>query len=184
MKRSHSSIACLIPQLRVFERSHDMLNTYISICTRPMTTKHVNMGAHSDRFPPIDSHNSLNSLNMCSREVTWQIKNIYVRNQNAYGQKTYQRSDIIHRAPTTKFPCPLNEITHIISPPAKKPINTKLCKVLTYIERIPLLKPHDTWITWPTRAHMKISKILMSTITRIMTSKTGRMLTYASRFSM
>ena len=71
-----------------------------------MTTKHVKMVAYSDRFPPIDSHNS---LNMCSREVTWQIKNIYLHNQNAYGQKTYQRSDITHRASTNKFLRPLND---------------------------------------------------------------------------
>ena len=47
-----------------------------------MAMKHGKMMAHSDRFPPINSHNS---LNMYSREVTWQIKNIYLHNQNAYG---------------------------------------------------------------------------------------------------
>ena len=30
---------------------------------------------------------------MCSREVTWQNKKIYFHDHNAYGHKTYQRSD-------------------------------------------------------------------------------------------
>ena len=39
-----------------------------------MDTKQGKMVAHRPRRPPIDSHNS---FNMCSREVTGQIKNIY-----------------------------------------------------------------------------------------------------------
>ena len=47
--------------------------------------------------PPL---NSYNTLNMCSREVTWQVKNIitfYYR--NAYDCKYYQGGDILQVAP-------------------------------------------------------------------------------------
>ena len=60
-------------------------------------------------------------------------------------------------------------------------MNTKLGKVQTYSERPPSLKPHDPLITWPTRGYVTISKIY--TVARVMTSKPGRVLTFASRFS-
>ena len=127
---------------------------YISNCTRPMATKHSKMVVtYRDGLPAINSHNP---LNMDSREVMWQIKNIYLHHHNSYGHKTYQYNDITQGAPSHKFAWPLsvmimwshvtNEI-HIST--CRRPINTKLGKVLTYSERLPSLKPHDPLITRP-----------------------------------
>ena len=53
-------------------------------------------------------------------------------------------------------------------------MDTKLRKVVTDSETLPSLKPHDLLITW----HLKISKIYISTITRVIVSTPDRMLTY------
>ena len=72
-----------------------------------MAIKHGKMVTHCDVLPTINSHNP---LNMCSREVTSQIKNISPPSPNAYGYKTYQRNDITQRVPTHKVACPLNKV--------------------------------------------------------------------------
>ena len=56
-----------------------------------------------------------------------------------------------------------------------KPMDTKLGKVLTYCERLPLLKPHDPFIRCPTSSHM--------TIWEIMATKLGGLLTSGISFS-
>lgn len=71
---------------------------------------------------------------------------------------------------------------YIISPPAR-PMNTKLGKLLTCTERLPFLEPHDSLIKWATWGQVTISKIYISTITWVMVSKPGRVLTHASGFS-
>ena len=71
---------------------------------------------------------------------------------------------------------------YIISPPAR-PMNTKLGKLLTCTERLPSLEPHDSLIKWTTWGQVTISKIYISTITWVMVSKPGRVLTHASGFS-
>ena len=52
MKRSHS-LCYLISQSRGIVRSRDMLNTYISTCTRPMATKHGKLVTRRDGLPRI-----------------------------------------------------------------------------------------------------------------------------------
>ena len=82
---------------------------------------------------------------MCWREATWQII-------NAYGHKTYQGSDILQGAPIHKFASPLNEVImrgHVtnrihFTSISKRPMDIELGKVLTYSERLPSLKPHDS----------------------------------------
>ena len=59
----------------------------------------------------------------------------------------------------------------------QKPMDTKLGQVLTYNDRLLPLKPHDPLITWLARSHVIISKIYISTFTKLMASKLGRVLT-------
>ena len=60
---------------------------------------------------------------------------------------------------------------------------TKLWKLLTYNEIFPLLKADDTSITWPTRGHVVIWKIYISSFIRLMATKLGKVLTLRRRFS-
>ena len=75
----------------------------------------------------------------------------------------------------------INEI-HCMSI-CKRPMYTKLCQVLTYFERLTPLKPHDPFIAWPTWGHVTIWKIYVSTLTRLMATKLGMLLTSVRRFS-
>ena len=50
-----------------------MINTFISICTRPTAAKHGKLVTHREGLPLIN----LNSpLNMCSREIIGKFKSI------------------------------------------------------------------------------------------------------------
>ena len=64
------------------------------------------------------------------------------------------------------------------------PIDTKLNKTTTYCGRLPPLKQHDPLIMWPTRGHMAIWKIYISTFTIIMPTNLCRVLTSERNFSM
>ena len=52
------------------------------------------------------------------------------------------------------------------------------------LERLLLLKPHNTLITGSTRGHTTISKIVISLFTKFMATKLGMMLTSQRKFSM
>ena len=75
-----------------------------------------------------------------------------------------------------------NQIRNIFS--CRKPMDTKQGKVLTYSKRFPPLMPHDHLITWPIWSHLTIRRIYVSTITRLMASKLGRMQAYGKRLRM
>ena len=62
-------------------------------------------------------------------------------------------------------------------------MSTKLTKVPTYSERLPSSRSYDTLITWPTWSQLTVPEIYIFTITRVMASRPGRVLTYASSFS-
>ena len=62
-------------------------------------------------------------------------------------------------------------------------MNTKLSKAPTYSEGLPSLKSYDTLIRRPTWSQLTVPEIYIFAITRVMTSKPGRVLTYVSRFS-
>ena len=136
------------------------------------------MVAHHDWLLPIDSHNP---LNMCSWEVMSEI--LFIYHHNAYGRKTYQCSVVTQGTPTHTFICPFNEVimwghmtnwVHYIST-SRGTMNTKLGKVLTYSERQPFFKatwPFDHVTNVGSSDNLKIPKLL------------GRVLTYASRFSL
>ena len=74
-------------------------------CYRPVTTNCSKMLTHYKGIPPV---NSYNSLSMCLREVTWQIKSISPHH-SAYCHKAYQDGDIMQWVPT-QFAWPLNEV--------------------------------------------------------------------------
>ena len=65
------------------------------------------MVTQRDALPPINSHNP---LNMCLREVTRQIKALYLHHRSTYGHKIAQRSDKIEGVPTHKFTCSLSKV--------------------------------------------------------------------------
>ena len=65
----------------------------------------------------------------------------------------------------------------------RRPMDTKLGKLLTCSERIPSLRQHDSLITWPT-CHVIILKIYSFTNARLIANKPGRVVTYGKRFNM
>lgn len=62
-------------------------------------------------------------------------------------------------------------------------MDTKLGKVLNDSERLSSLKQHYLLIPWPTRFCDNFKKSYISTITRCMGSKSGKVLTYCRKFS-
>ena len=66
----------------------------------------------------------------------------------------------------------------------RRPMDTKLDQVLTYSERPQTLKLHDHLIMWPVLGHAIIWKVYNATLTKLMTIKPNRVLTYGKRFSM
>ena len=62
-------------------------------------------------------------------------------------------------------------------------MNTKLGKVLNDSERLSSLKLHYPLIPWPTWSCDNFKKSFISTITRCMGSKSGKVLTYGRKFS-
>ena len=113
---------------------------------------------------------------------------------NVYGQQTSQGGDVPRAAPTYKFAWSLIRVTlwnyvsnklHIST--CRRPMDTKLgnCKVLTCYGKLPPLKPHDFFITWPIWGHVTIWKICISYFTRHLATKLGRgrVLTSGKRFS-
>ena len=63
------------------------------------------------------------------------------------------------------------QIKHIRS------MGIKLGKMLTHCERLSPLKSHDSLITWPIWSYETIWKMFISTSTKVMATKLGRMLT-------
>ena len=141
-----------------------------------MAIKHEKVVTHRDRFPSINSHNL---LNMFSREVTWQVKNIISPPKKMLG--------IIHRVLTHKFACPLNEVVkwgYVTS--SIHYLTSKLSKILTVRYRYWEALIHK--VIWPTDHVIKVRscdnfKNSYFTITRVMASKPGRVLSYVSRYS-
>ena len=159
----------------------------ISTCTRPMAVKHDKVVIHYEGCPTITSHNP---LYICLQEVTWQIKNIISPLSHVYGQETYNGGEVLQEASTYRFAWPLNEVfmwghmTNYINHICRRPMGTKIGKVLTYSKRLLSLNSHDSLITWPKSSHATIWKFYISLIIKFMASKRGRMLTYERRFSM
>ena len=65
----------------------------------------------------------------------------------------------------------------------RRPMDTKLGKVLTCREKLPPLKPQDLLIMWQQWGQAMIWKFSISTFTKLMANKLGRMLTLGKRFS-
>ena len=94
LKTLHNpSIAC---EFKWFVRY--TISIFISTCTRPMVTKHGKVVTLREAIPPKHSHNH---LNLCTREVTLQIKTQYLH--NTYVHKTYQGDDILWGVSTHIF---------------------------------------------------------------------------------
>ena len=72
---------------------------------------------------------------------------------------------------------------HVVISTCRRPMDTKLDKLLTYSDSISPLKPHDLLITW-TCGHVEVSKTYIFTITSLMAYKPSRVLTYGRRSSM
>ena len=71
---------------------------------------------------------------------------------------------------------------HYIST-CRRPMNTKLGRVLTYFERLPSLKPNDSFLTWTTWGYLTVWKKSISTFTKLTTTKRGRVVTSEERLS-
>lgn len=81
--------------------------------------------------------------------------------------------------PLVRWSCEVAwQIKHIY--PCRRPVDTKLGKVLTCSERLLSLKPGDPLIRW---SHLRIWKFFIFVITRLMISKTGRMIIYGRRLN-
>ena len=108
--------------------------------------------------------------------------------QNTYGHQTCQGRDKPRGAPTHIFVWHLNGVVFrghvtnkIHTTTYRRPVDTKLRKVLTYCEKLPPLKLNGLLI-WPTWGYITIWKINISTLTRAMATKLGRVLS-SKRFS-
>ena len=64
-----------------------------------MATKHGKVVTHQEGLPPINLHNL---LNMCSREITQQIRNTFLLSLG-YVHKTYHCRSILQEAPIHKI---------------------------------------------------------------------------------
>ena len=122
-----------------------------------------------------------------SFEVTWQIKSIVLPlsqslwSSNLSGWWDMVRSSLLEIRQTPQWGGLGDHVTNHIH---YIPMDTKLGKVLTYCERLPLLKPHEHLITWPMWDHVIIWKIYISTFIRLKATKLGSVLTLQRRFSM
>ena len=121
----------------------------------------------------------------------WEIYISTCTDNNAYGHQTSQSGHILWGPTTHEFPWPLNKMVlwrHVTNKiyisTFRRPIDTKLGKVLTHRDRLPPLTLCDTLdIKYPTWSHMNIWKIHIYTFPKLMATKRGRVLTSRRRFS-
>ena len=88
----------------------------------------------------------------------------YLQRHKTYDHNTYHGGDILQGIPTNKSTWTLNKMImwghvtnqmHYIST-CRRTMDTKLGKVLTYIEKLPSQKPHDILVPWPTWGYVTI----------------------------
>ena len=107
---------------------------------------------------------------------------IYLPYHNACGHQTCHVGDIPWGGPTHRFAWRhFHMKIHLHT--SRRPMETELGMVLTYRERLSLLKPHNPLIRWPVWGHDTIWVIYIFTFTRLKATKRGRVLTSGRRFS-
>ena len=139
---------------------------HISTCTRPIATKHGKVVIYQEGHPPINLHNT---LNMRSRDVKWQIKNIVSPlSQYLWSPHLPLWWNTTRNSHTHKCTWPLKEsVFKCYISTCRRPLDTNLGRVLTYHERLPPLNSNDPLITWPTWGYVTIRKTCVSTFRRL-----------------
>ena len=144
---------------------------HISICSRAMATRRTFIHKFTQPFKHMSPDKLKTSHLHCH--------NAYGHNDLSWCWDTIRNSHIWIRM-TPQFAVPVRPRKKFST--RRRPLNTKLGRLLTYSERLPSFKPHDSFIKWPTWGHVTIKKMYISTIIRLMASKPGRVLTYWKRF--
>ena len=147
----------------------------------PMDTKHGKAVTYSEGLSPINLHNP---LNMWSIEVRWQIRN-----------STFLLSQCLWSPNSSGWKYTVRD-SHPYRLPSHGPSMKWYCDVMLQIKYIFLLA-EDPWtpnyancrftetptlkVTWPFD-HVTIWEIYISTFTRLLTTKLGRVVTLGRRF--
>ena len=108
-----------------------------------------NMVTYREELPLINSNNP---LNIWLRKVAWKIKNTSplsqcLWSQNLSGWWDTAKSSHPYICMTPQW-SGLAKLCYKLIIITRRPMDTKLGKVLTYRESLPPLKPHDSLITW------------------------------------
>ena len=137
-----------------------------------------------DQWPPNMTYcerllhiNSYNSLAISVTEVTWQVKNIIsplsqcLWSQDYHGGDVPQGALINLRNLAIRWSCEVTwQIKYTSS--CSRPMDTKLGAELQWEASI--FKSTWSLIKWPTWGHVAIWKVCISTITKLIASKPGR----------
>ena len=152
-----------------------------------MATKLDRVGTYYEELPRMKSHNPLITCLARSRD---KLKTIifpppqYLWPLNLAGWWLQWRVlPIKSRDPLIIWSCKITcQAKPVISPLATS-FDTRLGRIATHCERLPLLKPHDRLITWATWGEISVWKIYISTFTILMATNLSRVLTSGRRFS-
>ena len=117
-------------------------------CTKPMAPKHGKVVTFHEGLWSINSHNLLIE---CSREFTWQIKiTVFPLSQCLFSQDLPGWWHTVRSSHRGGHVWSRDKLSTSYLHWMKTIDTTKLRKVLSYCERLPPLKPHDSLITWST----------------------------------
>lgn len=138
-----------------------------------MVTKDGKVMTQCERLPPINSNNL---LNLCSQEITWQIKHtVSPLSQDSWPQDL-SGGVIPQGAPAHNFAWTLNGLvlqSHVINWiryifTCRRPMDTKISG-----ERLQSLEPYDPFVRWHTWGHVMFWTFCISTIQILTAGKRG-----------
>ena len=131
----------------------------------PIATKHGRVVIYLEGLQIRKPYNALITR---SWKVPYKQKPLYLFYQSAYGLQSWQDGNLTWQAPTYKFTWPFDHMvlqghetnknhfmfTSIV------PLATKLGTMITYLDRFPPLKSHDSLITWSDEITWKTKTII------------------------
>ena len=117
------------------------------------------------------------------------LKSLYLHYHSGYSHQTWQISDLSWGTSNNKvnyfdqivLQSHVTNNNHYFSI-TRVPMATERGRMITYLYGLLPVKSHGPLITWPTLGHTTLWKNYISTITKPMDSKPGKVLTYG-RFS-
>ena len=129
-----------------------------------MVSKHGKVVIYHAGYPLINLHNT---LNMWSHENTWDIKNVVSPLSQCLlspNLSEWWHTKMISHSSIQMTPhscsCDVTQQIKCYISTCKRPVETKLRKVLTYRERPPPLALNNPLITWPIKVRWKFEKFV------------------------